>query len=62
MNFGNEEKHCWSASLDGDELLPPLLYEWVREMGFASLPRMAIGIANGATLVMGSSLYKRLRL
>lgn len=56
------EKTCWSASLDGDQLLGPLLYEWVQELEVASLPRMAIGIANGANLIVDSLLYKSLGL
>ena len=56
------EKNCWSASLDGDELLGPLLYEWARELNVTSLPRMAIGVANGANLLVTSSLYKTLRI
>lgn len=56
------QKTCWSASLDGDELLGPLLDEWVQELEVASLPRMAIGIANGANLIIDSFLYKSLRL
>ena len=64
LNAGDtdREKYCWSASLDGDELLGPLLYEWVREMDLVNLPRMAIGIANGANLIFDSSLYTTLRL
>ena len=58
----NQEKSCWSAELDGDELLGPLLYEWSKELKLDSLPRMAIGITNGANLLITSSLYKTLRL
>ena len=59
---GNQEKNCWSPSLDGGELLGPLLYEWAREMNLGSLPRMAMGVSNGANLLITSSLYKTLRL
>jgi len=59
---GGTEKNCWSADLDGDELLGPLLFEWSREMKLESLPRMALGIANGANLLITSSLYTTLRL
>lgn len=59
---GNQEKNCWWAELDGDELLGPLLYEWSKELKLDSLPRMAMGITNGANLLITSSLYKTLRL
>jgi hypothetical protein len=62
MGNNSPEKNCWSASLDGGELLGPLLYEWAREFNVTSLPRMAIGISNGANLLISSSLYKTLRL
>eukprot|EP00797_Seminavis_robusta_P009282 Sro166_g074130.1 n/a (544) ;mRNA; r:34033-35664 len=61
LQGGSDEKNCWS-SLDGDELLGPLLYEWAKQMNVVSLPRMAIGMSNGANLFMASSLYKTLRL
>jgi hypothetical protein len=59
---GLNEKSCWSNTLDGDELLGPILYEWAREMNMLSLPRMAMAVSNGANLLMASSLYKTLRL
>jgi hypothetical protein len=59
---GLNEKNCWSKTLDGDELLGPILYEWAREMDMLSLPRMAMAVSNGANLLMASSLYKTLRL
>jgi len=61
-NAHSPDKNCWSTSLDGDELLGPLLYEWAREMDILSLPRMAMGISNGANLLISSSLYKTMRL
>ena len=48
--------------MDGDELLGPILFAWARELKLDSLPRMAIGIINGANLLITSSLYKTLRL